>query len=664
MSSLRFPFFTAFLLFFLCFSTAHAQESEDIWEMSLEQSINKKTSVASSSIENIFNTFSTVTVIDQDMISKYNFASITEALRIVPGFDVLRTYVKRDVPTARGILQYHYANKVLVMINNVPCWNAVTGEAELSRINIENVERIEVLKGPASVQYGTNAYTGAINIILKNYAQGSNSSMYLKAGDKGFYNAGGQLVYGKDDFSAMISGNVGDEDGQDFTFTDEENVTGTIKEYVHSNDMSTQLKYKNHSLLFNTFKSHESYLGVVPRFAYSGGSGGAGNDHWGNGYLLNYQFNSKLFQKYDIQYSLTYDWNQRDLSRSADDNIRSAISGRRLTNSLRILAPLSSSFTAEAGFDHDARKAFKYDNYDVAADMVISDNNMANRSANEYSFFGQLMYDVDKLKFVVGSRYTNNSIFGDNLSSRASVIYQIDKKNALKLILGQSFRAPSFFEQYFQSPTFTVMGSTDLKPETSTSIEMAYVLSRGNIYLQALVYHAWYQNKIFRDSQYNPIANAVVEVYINGSEFEANGFELEAKYKDPKLLDVFVNYYYVDGNSGDEVNNSGNYNFRFVPKHTLAFGLYKSYKSFFASTVLNYKSDVEGPIEKIEAAYTVDFNFGFNHKWSKLALNHCISVKDITDSEYFIPEYVRRNTVNQVPFGYGRRVQYTIRVNF
>jgi len=664
MSLLRFSFFTTFLLFFVCFSTAQAQESEDIWEMSLEQLLNKETSVTSSKVETVFNSFSTVTVIDRDMISKYNFASVTEALRIVPGFDVLRTYVKRDVPTARGILQYHYANKVLVMINNVPCWNAVTGEAELNRINIENVERIEVLKGPASVQYGTNAYTGAINIILKDYEQGSNSSMYLKAGDKGFYNAGGQLVYGKDDFSAMIAGNIGDEDGHEFTFTDEENVTGTIKEYVYSNDMSTQLKYKKHSLLFNTFKSHESYLGVVPRFAYSGGSGGAGNDHWSNGYLVNYKFSSKLFQKYDIQYSLTYDWSQRNLSRSADDNIRSAISGRRLTNSLSILAPLTNSFTAEAGIDHDARKAFKYENYDVAADTVISDNNMANRSANEYSFFGQLMYDTDKLKFIVGSRYTNNSIFGDNLSSRASVIYQIDKKNTLKLIFGQSFRAPAFFEQYFQTPAFTVMGSTDLKPEESTSIEMAYLLSRGKVYLQALVYHARYQNKIFRNKQYQPIPDSVVDVYVNGNEFKANGFELEAKYKDPKILDVFVNYYYVDGNSGDEVNNSGNYNFRFVPKHTLAFGLYKSYKSFFASTMLNYKSDVEGLNEKIEADYTVDFNFGFNHKWSKLALNHRISVKNITDSEYFIPEYVRRNIVNQVPFGYGRRVQYTIRVNF
>ena len=122
-----------------------------IEELSLESLLNTPVEISSKTAETIFQTTSTVSVIDQETIRRYNFRSVAEAVGTLAGFDVLRTHIMRDVPTSRGILEEHYANKVLVMINGVAQWSAVTGEANLDRVDINDVERIEVLKGPASV---------------------------------------------------------------------------------------------------------------------------------------------------------------------------------------------------------------------------------------------------------------------------------------------------------------------------------------------------------------------------------------------------------------------------------------------------------------------------------------------------------------------------------
>ena len=176
-----------------------AQEEEDFfWDIDVQ--------VASTQSENIFNAPSSVSVIDKEMIEQYNFSSVAEAIQTISGMSVTRTYLKRQLPTSRGILQDHYANKVLVLINGIPIWNAVTGEGNIERININDVERIEVLKGPASVLYGTNAYSGAVNIVMKNTGD-NHSEGHMDIGTNGSFGAGANVFATKNDFSIFVSGN-------------------------------------------------------------------------------------------------------------------------------------------------------------------------------------------------------------------------------------------------------------------------------------------------------------------------------------------------------------------------------------------------------------------------------------------------------------------------
>ncbi len=626
---------------------------QDLLGLSLDEILNMNVAVSSSTAKTLFQTPSSVTVLDRQMLKAYNFLSVSEALSIVPGFSIWRTYQKRDLPTARGILQDHYANKVLVMINGMPSWNAVTGEPTLDRVDINDVERIEILKGPASVLYGTNAYAGAVNIVLRNQAAMPGGDAYLRLGNWGLYQGGGNYSLKRKDVSLFVAANAAHAKGYDYQFKDERRVERPLKEYTYGSNFTAVGSYKHHSFFINGFNFHESFLGATPNF-----SAGAGKDQVTDGYLAGYSLSLDPLKALRLRYSLVYDWNQRDHSRSADDRVRSTLAGYSAVNRLQTDWNISEKVTLSAGLEHAYRRAQKYRNYDTVDNRILETNNLEDRSSTELSGFAELEYQSARLALSAGTRYTHNSIFGENVSSRVTAVLPLDSTNSLKFIVGQAFRAPSFFEQYFKTSTGTVFGSLDLEPEKSTSYELAYLTSFRQLFSQVLVYHADYDSRISR------IRSDDLIVYANGKPFSANGLEIETRLFRPEIVNFLFNYAWVAGNAHDEVNNDGNYNFRYVPRHTFSAGIEKQYKGLSLSGMTHFLSRMSGYLAPIPAQATADIGVNYRfHFWNQPVV-HSFAVKNITNANVLLPEYVRRGTLNAVPAGLGRHLVYTIGLAF
>ncbi len=625
-------------------------------EMSLESLLNTPIEVSSTGTETIFQTTSTVSVIDADTIRQFNLRSVAEAVNTLAGVQVLRTHIMRNLPTFRGILEEHYANKVLVMIDGVAQWSAVTGEPNLDRVDINDVERIEVLKGPASVLYGTNAYTGAINVITKRRQQAPLEG-HLEVGSRGLLGGGAHLGWGSGRSSFLVAANSSAESGYNETFVDEHGESGHLQEFLHGSNVTAVAQHGDHSFLFNASSVTDSYLGTTPEWAL-----GIGHPQIMRGYLANYGY-SHVFGKTTLRSSVSYDWTQRDFSRSRDDLTRSKVEGYRVTPSINATYKASDALSLDGGIDYDYRHSNSYSNYDVHKDVVLANNNMNGRHVYESSLFAQAAYNHGRLRLLGGTRYTNNQIFGSNLSSRGTAVFSIDPANAVKAIVGQSYRAPSLFELYFQTPTNTTYGNLDLEPETSTSYELAYLTRHGNLFAQALGYHAVYDNKIFRTRRFPASATDKSTIYINGASFDANGIELEAKYQLPASVNAFLNYGYVHGSQGDRVAAEDHYNFKYIPKNTAALGLAKTVHRWLLSAVVNYIGSTRGPLAPIPSQTTVDLNVGYTHTLTvaSLTLRHKLSVKNLTDEEVLFPEYVRRN-INAIPSGYRRQIVYTLQI--
>jgi outer membrane receptor protein involved in Fe transport len=640
------------LIMFFCIVSPQVFAQDEAESLSLAELLNIKIEVSSLKADTVFNTPSTVSVIDRDMIRRYNFRTISEALMTAAGFAVYPTYYKRNLPTSRGILQDQYANKILYLINGIPSWNPVSGAANIDRIDIHSVERIEILKGPASVLYGSNAYSGTVNVVLRTSAK-ENGEFHIGTGDGTAFLTGGYYTGRIHDLQIFAAACVYDEAGKDYEWTDHGGTAGSFSPSHDTKNATLHLKYKGHALLFNAASSSEAFFGAGPEWRY-----GAGNSHDEDGYLFNYTFSKRLREKIRLMTGLTYDWHETDFSRSADDILRNMWNGTRINGFAKSDIRISDSFSFEIGADYETRKCRDSRTYNKQTGDTEVEIGLAGKSVYEYSAFSELEYKWDAATILLGTRMTKNEFFGTDFSSRGTFVWTLNEKNSIKLIAGQSFRAPSIFEIHVNDGR--IVGNKELKPEKSDSFEIAYLTSFGNFFIQALGYYAEYENKIRRISREN------ILTYTNGSNFRAKGLELELKYENPRVVSGFINYSYIEGNDGDD-DGTDNYNFKYIPRQFLSAGFSKSIGKFNISGVLNYWTETEGSAGELGDQYSADLNISYSHKMFSKKIHHALSFKNLSDSDAAFPEYIRRyDDLNEISteFGYGRRIFYTMAVNF
>lgn len=129
---------------------------------------------------------SSATVITAEDIAAMGATALSEVLETVPGMHISRNNLQNNyTPTygMRGILT-DSAPHVLMMVNGVPRTSVYLGTPDEQRgeLPVENIARIEVIRGPGSAVYGADAFAGTINIITKTAAEINGSSFGVRAG--------------------------------------------------------------------------------------------------------------------------------------------------------------------------------------------------------------------------------------------------------------------------------------------------------------------------------------------------------------------------------------------------------------------------------------------------------------------------------------------------
>lgn len=142
---------------------------EDLFELPIEQLMNIEITTASKTEEKLFNTAAAVYVITAEDIRRSGATSIMDALRMVPGLQVAQINANKWAISSRGF-NSEFVDKMLVMIDGrsiySPQWGGVRWNA--NDVMLEDIERIEVIRGPGGTLWGANAVNGIINIITKN----------------------------------------------------------------------------------------------------------------------------------------------------------------------------------------------------------------------------------------------------------------------------------------------------------------------------------------------------------------------------------------------------------------------------------------------------------------------------------------------------------------
>ena len=198
-------FHLKYYFIFLCFLTLCPFQTlaaqKDIFALSMEELMDiEVTSVAKKS-QNLSNSAAAIHVITNEDIKRSGVTNIPDALRLVPGITVARIDANKWAVSARGFAG-RFANALLVLIDGrsvyTPAFSGVYWE--VNDVLLEDVDRIEVIRGPGATVWGANAVNGVINIITKH------------AGDT----QGGYVALGSGNHENIISGfRYGDALGQD-----------------------------------------------------------------------------------------------------------------------------------------------------------------------------------------------------------------------------------------------------------------------------------------------------------------------------------------------------------------------------------------------------------------------------------------------------------------
>ena len=179
------------MLVLFAVTSALAQNLPDVTAMSVEDLMNVQVTSVSKRSQKLADAAAAIFVITQEDIRRSGANSIPEALRMVPGVQVARIDENKWAISSRGF-NGRFANKLLVLIDGrsvyTPLFSGVYWN--IQDVMLEDVERIEVIRGPGATLWGANAVNGVINIITKQ-AKSTQSALAVAGGGTETRGSGG-----------------------------------------------------------------------------------------------------------------------------------------------------------------------------------------------------------------------------------------------------------------------------------------------------------------------------------------------------------------------------------------------------------------------------------------------------------------------------------------
>jgi len=199
-SSLKYKIIGVLLSIFLSFLpgmvfagiyNSELKSSADLTELSIQDLMEIEITTGSRKSQTIANTAAAAFVITQEDIRRSGVTSIAEALRMAPGLQVAKIDANKWAITSRGF-NSRYANKLLVLMDGRSVYSSLyTGVFwDIQDTLLEDIDRIEVIRGPGAALWGANAVNGVINIITKNSKETTGGLVSAGAGkeERGFGN--------------------------------------------------------------------------------------------------------------------------------------------------------------------------------------------------------------------------------------------------------------------------------------------------------------------------------------------------------------------------------------------------------------------------------------------------------------------------------------------
>jgi vitamin B12 transporter len=467
----------------------------------------------------------TTTVLRGDELRAQGITRVADALRLVPGATVLGS---GPVGSQTSLfLRGGNSNYVRVIVDGVPV-NDAGGSIDLANFTTGNIERIEIVRGPASVLYGSEAVTGVIQLFTRDGRGPASLRALVGGGEHGAERA--ELGASGGSAKARYS------------------IEGTHE--ATSGTLAFNNSFLNRALSAGLSLAPDSRTDVrlaarwsAATYHYPTDFSGAVVDHNAeqSDHRLTTSFDAgrRLSDHLELRATLT---SNEFLPRTndaaddaADDSYYSRSVRTRRAADLRANLRVGSRSTMTVGADvsrdrerSTSQSASSFGSFDDAFEAA----------RHNTGFYAQAIGDVsDRWSYVVGARQDENSAFGGFTTGRAGIAFLAGPSLRFRAAAGTAFKAPSFFENF--ATGFTV-GNPELKPEQSQSGELGFdaFLAGGDLTVSVVGYAQTFKNIV----QYTGTPPAGGSNYYNVAGATANGVEIESRWRVAERLSLGGNY--------------------------------------------------------------------------------------------------------------------------
>ncbi len=495
-----------------------------------------------------------VTIIDQDMIRATGFRDIPDLLRLVPGFSIAYT---RDNTWAVG---YHgmaesFSRRFQVLVDGRSIYNAIYGEVNWGELplSVDDIERIEVVRGPNAAMYGANAFLAVINIITKDPSQTPGAFASFQYGEQGM--SGVTLRYGgmQDDLRYRMTLSAQNRDRFETDAFD-----GDIPLQVHE---ESQTYFINGRADYRLSVTDE----LSAQFGLTVGD-------WQAGYSLHPD--EPVGQDVSAQYiQLKF-----RRTHSADNEwmvhayfSRNVMDAPNITPLVPPVSPVATPYMLDAGRDLEQTRAnieFQ-ENRRFSPEWRMVWGAELRRETVESKYY----FDThDKLSGTLSRAYANlewrarpdllvqggamlehHYLTGADISPRVALNYTVGEGHTLRLSLSQAYRSPTFFEQKGNLAYYTTTGipvlqlyapSDPLQPERILSREIGYVgqYAALNMQLDAKLFHDTIDDYINHRVKDENGVNVYPRLFSNRDDFTVRGGDLQLSWRPLPALQLSAQY--------------------------------------------------------------------------------------------------------------------------
>jgi outer membrane receptor for ferrienterochelin and colicins len=424
-----------------------------------------------------------VRVISRERIDKQAAVNLKELLTNDLNFRVSEDGILGSQLSLQGLS----GAKVKILIDGVPIIGRLDGNIDLSQINLNNIERVEIIEGPMSVQYGTDAVAGTINLITKR--QVSNS---LKATLNTYYETVGRYNFDATinyplfkNWHSQLSLGRNYFDGF-HPVEGERNLQWNAKEQYFTT-LSVQKRFKNLLLRFNTEFFNETILNAGAIGGFDSAVVPVDTGAWKYPQALDDRYqttrlNNALYAQYYFKKgaSLKAFAAYNHFRRVKTTHIKNLHTGNEqlFLGTDAQDTSVFNSYSSRLFYEKDwlpkkLSSQIGYDaNYEINSGQRI-DNRQ--RSIADIGIFAALNYKpTDVLTLEPGLRVSYNSLFTAPVIASFATRWQATENWVYRLSYGQGFRAPSLKELYFLfvDENHNILGNADLKAETSHNFQV------------------------------------------------------------------------------------------------------------------------------------------------------------------------------------------------